>query len=746
MRPFFPKGRDAQPPLSPPLTAEEREQGQQKTIYVRDDQPLAPQGQPESELYEAARANGTVMGNPGFVPLVSDLDAPGVEWASEQEALLFRSATPDLSHVVIEAGRPLQPGQSEGGLYEWNHTQAGEGTLAPVNLLPDGTLAREAHLGTGTPHSSEGMNVNHALSQDGSRVFWSADGHLYLRDMTKTPAPETIALDTIQGGTGTGPEHAVFHTASADGSRVFFTDEQRLTADAGAAAGKPDLYVCEIAQNSQGGLECVLSDLTPAREAGAGESESASVRAGRLSGGVLGASEDGSYVYFIADGVLCEHEGPAHECVAENAQHEHATPGLCASEGDPQATCNLYVEHYQAGAWQAPRFIASVSLNDKPDWEGEARGLGGQAQLTARVSPNGLYLAFMSQRPLTSYEGVRYDNDATATGAGGAPAEEVYEYAFPSGALQCASCEPSGARPAAVFDPGIEGAHGSSTIGLLVDRFGAWAGKWLAGSLPEWSGFTEGNTQALYQSRYLSDTGRLFFDSPEPLAPGDTNGQEDVYEYEPTGVPQGPHECAVETQTYDPRSEGCVGLISSGSSDQESAFLDASETGGEGPAGEQLSEGGDDVFFITAGKLVPEDTDEVDDVYDAHECTSASPCIPPREIETPPVCETTGACRSYTPPDVTLGAPASAAPGAPGNTSSQHAVLSNQEHQGPKPTSKPPTRAQRLAKALHACRSKDKHHKRRRIVCERAAHKRYAAPAKKTNSKARGHARAAGGR
>ena len=449
MRPFFPKGRDAQPPLSPPLTAEEREQGQQNTIYVRDDQPLTPQGQPESDLYEAARANGALMGNPGYVALVSDLDAPGIEWAVTEEALRFRSATPDLSHVVIETptSDPLIPGEAEGGLYEWSHTHEGEGTLAPVNVLPDGRLAREAHLGLGTPQSSEGMNIDHALSQDGSRAFFSADGHLYLRDMAKTPVPETIQLDTVQDGTGEGPAHAVFHLASADGSRVFFTDEQQLTADSGASAGNPDLYVCEIIESDANQLECQLTDLTPARELGPGESESASVRAGRFSGGVIGASEDGSYVYFIADGVLCEHEGPTHECVAENAQHEHASSGSCSLEGDSEATCNLYVEHYQAGAWQPPRFIASLSVQDKPDWEGEARGRGGQAQLTARVSPNGQYLAFMSERPLTSYEGVRYDNDATAAGADGAPDEEVYEYAYPTASLQCASCEPSGAQP-----------------------------------------------------------------------------------------------------------------------------------------------------------------------------------------------------------------------------------------------------------------------------------------------------------
>jgi hypothetical protein len=57
-------------------------------------------------------------------------------------------------------------------------------------------------------------------------------------------------------------------------------------------------------------------------------------------------------------------------------------------------------------------------------------------------------------------------------------------------------------------------------------------------------------------------------------------------------------------------------LISSGESAQESAFLDASESGG-------------DVFFMTTAKLAPpQDFDHAYDIYDAHECTSASPCIP----------------------------------------------------------------------------------------------------------------------
>ena len=57
---------------------------------------------------------------------------------------------------------------------------------------------------------------------------------------------------------------------------------------------------------------------------------------------------------------------------------------------------------------------------------------------------------------------------------------------------------------------------------------------WLAGSIPGWDNLRE--RPATYQPRYLSDSGRLFFDSPDALVPRDTNGLEDVYEYEPEGV------------------------------------------------------------------------------------------------------------------------------------------------------------------------------------------------------------------
>ena len=52
---------------------------------------------------------------------------------------------------------------------------------------------------------------------------------------------------------------------------------------------------------------------------------------------------------------------------------------------------------------------------------------------------------------------------------------------------------------------------------------------WLAGNIPGW-------TSPVYQSRYLVGSGRLFFDSRRCAGASDTNGMEDVYEYEPLGV------------------------------------------------------------------------------------------------------------------------------------------------------------------------------------------------------------------
>lgn len=676
--------RLAEPPLSPPTSENERGH-QEKTLYVRSDQPITPHGEMETQLYEQARSNGASMANPGFLALVTEANLPGVQFGSElpsAEPLKFTAATPDLTHVVITSEAP-----GAAGLYEW-----GAGTLTLINRLPEGNFSN--------PHTTylgaEYPNVAHAISDDGSRVFWSTEQHLYLSDTSVVPE-HTIQLDVVQpGASGEGTPDAIFQTASSDGSQVFFTDEQALTEGAGAVKGHPDLYVYDAV----GGT---LTDLTPPHGG-----EHADVRSL-----VLGASEQGCdhgqddcYVYFVANGALSEAEGP---------HGEVATHGSCGVERYPDATCNLYVEHEgSAGQWAAPRFLARLSGEDQPDFQAQFEGARQNVMTSARVSPSGRYLAFMSNRSLTGY-----DNRDAATGERD---EEVYLYQVGTqeaspGHLICASCDPSGSQPTGVLDEPTQ--ESEAGAGLFVDRNGVWAGHRLAGSLPDWTLVTALRTD--YQPRYLSDSGRLYFDSPDDLVPHASNAKEDVYEYEPPGVPSGSHQCSSSAASYVQPAEGCLGLVSSGNATGESAFLDASQTGGEGPTGEQLSEGGGDVFFATAAKLVPKDTDEAFDVYDAHECTTASPCIVPPEERPPEGCQSTEACRTYTPPGgSSLGAPASAGAGPSGNLAPQQAVLPSKTSAKPKPT-----RAQQLAKALKTCRSAHKHSRKKRLACEKRARKRY---------------------
>jgi len=375
-----------------------------------------------------------------------------------------------------------------------------------------------------------------------------------------------------------------------------------------------------------------------------------------------------------------------------NAQSEKATPGECELDNrGSQATCNLYVEHYNAGegAWEAPRFVATLSNEDEPDWYSFGHG-GGLTEMTSRVSPNGRYLSFMSERSLTGYD----NRDVNS----GALDEEVFLYDTSSGKLVCASCDPTQGRPTGVFDTGEVSEEG---LGLLVDRPETWGGRWLAGSVPGWTPVSE--NRSTYQSRYLSDSGRLFFNSADQLVPADTNSKEDVYEYEPAGLGS----CASET--------GCVGLLSSGRSEKESAFLDASVTG-------------NDVFFLTAGALVAGDADTNFDVYDARVCGPGG-CVS-SSSESSATCQEVETCRPAAPTEPVFSSPATTAPSGSSNLTPSPPVKT------PVKVVVKPTRTQLLAKALKACKkNKSKH---RRAVCERAARKKYAAKKASKSTRRRG--------
>ena len=700
-------------PFSPFVSAQASEQ----TPYVRSDLTNSTSEPCTSSCYAPLVTGKEGVANVPTDPFIPFGHQGNVHPGEEKtEGPEFLGATADAKHAVLFSqvpltGTPIPTGEGEGALYEWSG-----GALTLVSMLPqtkeqkekgEEPLASEPELGlghepkVGAPLIS--VSKRGAISADGSRVVFSEHlteaeaAGLFLRDV---PQGRTIELDAPEAGcisceSGRGQFQLAIEAGAGHGERVLFTDERRLTSDSGSATNSSDLYQCEIVEGSEG-VECLLSDLTPKTQDG----ESAGVQ-----GLVIGASTDGSYLYFVAHGVLTSAPAP---------------DGQVAQPGGE----NLYVSREGTVS-----LVAVLSGKDRPDWAIGVLDQTTLTALTAEVSGDGQYLVFMSSQSLTGY-----DNVDVSPQAHGALDEEVYVFHAAeggeggTGSLTCTSCDPSGARPAGQV---------TGERSLVMPGSGEiWpVGSWIAGDVPGWTPYAA--AEALFESRFLSDSGRTFFDSSDALVPADVNGVGDVYEYEPVGV----GDCTTETKTaswlYRPARHfevegrsgvepgGCVGLISSGAAGAgESGFLDASAGGGEGESGKPGSTGGEDVFFITANKLVPQDFDTSLDVYDAHVCSAESPCSPQGASESPE-CVTAEACRAAPQPEPNIYGPPSSA------------TFNGQGNVIPPPPAKPAvkkplTRSQKLKAALAACQRD--HKKAKRVKCERTARKRYGV-AKKSEKK-----------
>jgi hypothetical protein len=684
----------------------------EKTVYLRNMQTCATE--PKS----------------CYLPLVSTADDTA-ETPFGGAKLRFEGATPDLRRVFLNSDVGLTEGASpEGeGLYEWSGEKQPKKQLSLVSVLPDGQQAQGSiDVGSAVPEQARSGAVSEVVGPTGShvvRVVWSYEhsskeceefcGHeLFMRELTELDNGEaearTLPLDEPNSGLSTAKNpttYPLFQSANVQGSKVFFTYTEKLTEDAvaGKEAYEQNLYVFE--PEKPAGHR--VTDLSPDIVKGEGPG---------TVGGVLGTSENGEYVYFVANGVLA--------AGAEAGDCREMEPNEVHQDLESDAGCNLYVAHDGSDGWEQPRFIARLSSEDSPDWGTEAGiidTLYDTQDLSSRVSPDGEWLAFMSERSLTGYDNI----DANS----GHADEEVYLFHYGSG-LVCASCNPSGEPPVGVFETNVAG-EGS---GLLVDRPEAWASSeegalegvdsWLAGSLPGWTGSGSVSHSALYQSAYLSDSGRLFFNSADALVPVakptrrepiEDNldhtrevGTENVYEYEPTGVGS----CRTENT-----QGGCVAPISSGETEQESAFVDASANGEE-------------VFFVTSAKLSPLETETTFSLYDARVCKEAGdePCpTPPPESTQECTGKSGDECKSLSSVTETFEAPASATSSGSHNLVPKGAVLPSKVE---KPKPKPLTRAQLLAKALKACK-KDRH-KSKRVACEKQAHKKYGGKARKSTA------------
>ncbi len=303
-------------------------------------------------------------------------------------------STPAFSHVIFSANDALsglnqgiapaapQVTADERNLYEWS-----EGELHLVSVLPGNEAAApNAVFGSGklAAAGDETPDFDHAISDDGSRIFWSSrpGGQLYVRE----------------GGTTTTeiPDPGKFLTATPDGSKVLLSDG-------------------------------VLYDL---------ESEAATDLTGGEGGfqGIAGAAEDLSRIYFVDTEALTDSE-------EENANAEAAEEGafnlylweagavsfIGRLVGPPlEINDNNQGDLVQLGVWRAGpgSRLAQVSV------DGRFLAFQSIARLTG-----------YENLP-------RNTKSCIGSGTEGRQeCPEVFEYDAVEKTLTCASCNPSGERP-----------------------------------------------------------------------------------------------------------------------------------------------------------------------------------------------------------------------------------------------------------------------------------------------------------
>jgi DNA-binding beta-propeller fold protein YncE len=428
-------------------------------LYVRDD--LRTPGTGSYQLATACPACGSTP----LTPLSSTLATAFLP--------LFAGASADFGHVLFESAFRLTSDSTADGspagvnLYEWDH-----GVVRLAGILPDGTPAPESQAGPGVLQL---IYPPRTISADGSRIFFTDNpgtvdpvaGTLYMR-VNHASTVQINASERTEPDPN-GPAAARYWNASVDGSRAFFTSTEALSDDAGPGT---NLYMYDVAKPAGHHL----SSLVPGAEVSA----------------VIGVSNDGHYVYFVASG----------QPVA----------------GQPTPPALGFF------AWHDGRVSYIGELTDFGDTTlNEPSLYGSEPRLAARVTPDGRHLLFTSS---TSQGLTDYDQSHCGSGC-----EELYLYNADTQSLRCVSCNPTGAP---------------ATANAVDNR--------------EVSTSAAGTTWHL--NRAVADDGRrVFFTTIEALVPEDSNHKEDVYEYD--------------------TASATVHLISSGRDPSGSYFMDASASGND---------------------------------------------------------------------------------------------------------------------------------------------------------------------
>jgi hypothetical protein len=260
------------------------------------------------------------------------LVSPGAE--STTEFVEFNASSEDLSTLFFEKAEPLLEGDPDTrNIYEWS-----DGELRLASLKPDGTPFTSP---AGAQVGDNGTFEDEAVSDDGSRMYFVAEGRVYLREDAQ---PSVLVSQTEAAA----PAAGTFLSATPDGRYAFFTSTVALrSTDTNAQA---DLYRYDA---EDGSIEHLSVDAEPAD----GVSPN-------VAGGYFGASDDGSRIYFIATGQI-----------------------VAGAPTAPQRKFYLWEEGV------GPRFVTGLSAGDPFQ----------NSTPVGKVSSDARYLTFSSSLSLTGY-------------------------------------------------------------------------------------------------------------------------------------------------------------------------------------------------------------------------------------------------------------------------------------------------------------------------------------------------------
>ncbi len=496
----------------------------------------------------------------GEVSFTSDFSAGFVESTFAADPL-DQNRTTDVYRIDIPSGSAsIESLPDTGPMTEELYSEVPRGSFTAGNSA-DGshvffqTLSR-LPTAPGTPVNTHAAGV--------TELYERYDDHTYVVGVLPDGSVPLCGAEVGDGG-GTAQDYYVFDRAGAvspDGSNVVFHTDGSYTNECPEDFHDPFNYAVAEA----GGLYLREDNGTPQAKT---VELPGKFYLGRtadgltvLSAGGPGGNAEGEpiYEYNVPTGqVATVGHGSLLAYSDDGSVVYYVTHG---ADEEPYYSSESEIEVYDHGVTKTVPG-AGAEYAGGAYYEHDPTTVGFKANDLPVTTPDGSKILFLDRADLTGYD------TFGSTCVGGRPGNcaEAYIYDLSSGSLTCVSCNPSGAPPltgASLYDVKTGVTFFSSPTPPLLSEDGS----------------------------------RAFFQTTEALVPQDTNGARDVYEWE----------------------NGHIYLISSGQGGEYGVQHGNEGSGIGGLTGSELagaSSNGDDVFFTTADRLVPQDEESSRAIYDA---------------------------------------------------------------------------------------------------------------------------------